>query len=151
MRLCSFEGCDRPLDCKNLCGGHYKQLCEGKELKPLIVKRHGDWTLDKLLGTAKKVGDCFLRDRPYSKVRHNGEHQLTHRLSYILFTGEDIDGLSIHHKCANNRCINPEHLERASRAENTLEMIARKDYEAEIARLQLRVIELEAELERANV
>jgi uncharacterized small protein (DUF1192 family) len=45
----------------------------------------------------------------------------------------------------------PEHLQTATKADNTLEMLARKDYEAEIARLQLRIIELEAELERVNV
>jgi hypothetical protein len=65
----------------------------------------------------------------------------------MLHTGENIEGAHIHHICANARCINPEHLQRASAAENTLEMMARRDYEAEIARLQLRIIELEAKLE----
>lgn len=32
---CSFEGCDHQQSAKGLCGGHYLQQHEGKELRPL--------------------------------------------------------------------------------------------------------------------
>lgn len=37
MKTCSFEGCDRKVDCKGLCGGHYSQQKYGKPLTPLKV------------------------------------------------------------------------------------------------------------------
>ena len=153
MRVCSFPGCGRPFDAKDLCSGHNKQRYEGKELRPLIFKKRQilEWSLETLLEGTDQVGECMVRCRPYSKVRYKGKHVQAHRLSYELSTGEDIKGVQIHHTCADARCINPKHLQRASAAENMLEMLARRDYEAEIARLQLRIVELEAQLEGANL
>ena len=34
-----------------------------------------------------------------------------HRWSYKHFTGENIDGLDLHHKCEVKNCVNYEHLE----------------------------------------
>lgn len=151
MKTCEFPGCDRPFDAKGLCSGHNKQRYEGRELRPLIYKAQGDWTIEKLLKSTKVDGECRLRGRAYSKVRHNGEHELAHRLMYMLYTGEDITGMTIHHTCANARCINPEHLQLASRAENTLEMLGRRDYEARIAVLEERVAYLESLLDIEQV
>ena len=46
MKQCSFEGCDRPVKSRDLCGGHYKQKLNLQELRPLnqpgrprVVKR----------------------------------------------------------------------------------------------------------------
>ena len=72
---------------------------------------------------------------------------MAHRLSFFLATGAEIGKQVVHHKCANSRCINPDHLERASQADNTLEMLARRDYEARIRALEARVEELEAQLD----
>jgi hypothetical protein len=147
---CTFEGCDRPHDAKGLCSGHNKQRYEGRPLKPLIVKRHGDWTLEKLLSLTTREGSCMVRSRKYSKVSHHGKGVHAHWLAYVLHTGEQTKGIQIHHTCANAKCINPEHLQRASTADNMLEMLGRRDYEAEIAYLKaenarLRALLLERE------
>lgn len=78
---------------------------------------------------------------------------MVHRLAYHLATDEELGDAVIHHTCANRGCINPEHLVRASAAENILEMLARRDYEAKIIALEARVKQLEAELdlERSGV
>jgi hypothetical protein len=126
-----------------------KQRKSGKPMKPLYNK-DGTWTLDRLLAKAEVEGDCLVwpqQVNKYANVWHNNTNWKAHRLSYHLATGDEIQGIPIHHICANGFCIRPEHLQRASQAENTLEMLARRDYEAEIARLQLRIIELEAQLE----
>ena len=47
-----------------------------------------------------------------------------------------------HHKCANTACVNPNHLEPATAAENSLEMLARNSYLARIAELEGVIAEL---------
>lgn len=86
-----------------------------------------------------------VRDK-YSNCYYDGTSWKAHRLSYHLHNQEDIEGIPIHHKCANKWCVNPNHLEKASAAENTLEMMARKAYESEITMLKDRITELESRL-----
>lgn len=68
--------------------------------------------------------------------------QLIHHFSYWLSTGK-MPVETIHHKCANRSCYNPDHLEKATARENMGEMFARKAYEERIRLLELRVAELE--------
>jgi len=126
---------------------HYtQQYTRGQELKPLRVM--GNWTLELILDKARPAGDCLVWDAEtrYGAVRYQGKTWGVHRLAYHLATGESVDGVTVHHICANTRCVRPDHLQLASNAENVLEMLARKDYEARIAALEARVKELEAAL-----
>jgi hypothetical protein len=41
MRLCSFEGCEKPLRALGLCSGHRQQKARGEELRPLIRIERG--------------------------------------------------------------------------------------------------------------
>lgn len=155
MKNCNFEGCGKKHGAKGLCYGHYQQQKAGKALRPLRV--HHYKTLDDILSNTKRDGDCliwcgYVSPDGYGRMNYKGKTTaLTHRATYEMATGEDIAGVVIHHKCGKTRCINPQHLQRASVAQNALEMLARRDYEGEIARLQLRIVELEAQLEGANL
>ena len=73
---------------------------------------------------------------PNVYVKSLGTSVGVHKVVWSLHTGGPLMGVHIHHTCGKSKCINPAHLERASAAENTLEMLGRADYEAEIARLQ---------------
>ena len=56
------------------------------------------------------------------------------------------EGMTIHHKCANTLCVNPDHLQLSTNAENILEMNARNSYIRHIACLEKRIKELEKKI-----
>lgn len=64
------------------------------------------------------------------------EQEAAHRLAYEYATGIKPNGMSVHHKCANRSCCNPEHLQLATQIANMAEMHARKSFEAQIAELR---------------
>ena len=153
--ICSFEDCGRSHYAFGVCEGHYKQLKRDEPLRPLRTRRKGkscEYTLSELLSWTRREGDCLVWARAdngqgYGIAFHGGKNWMAHRLSFFLATGAETGKQVVHHKCANSRCINPDHLERASQADNTLEMLARRDYEARIRALEARVEELEAQLD----
>ncbi|WP_138443542.1 HNH endonuclease [Sinomonas susongensis] len=53
---------------------------------------------------------------PY--VHWEGRDQPAHRVVYILTRGEDITGLDLDHLCRNPACVNPDHHEAVTHAEN---------------------------------
>lgn len=64
----------------------------------------------------------------YAKEWCDGKERLLHRIAYIKSSGkswDDIHGLVIRHKCDNPRCINPEHLEIGTHADNTRDKMER--------------------------
>lgn len=75
----------------------------------------------------------------YPLVRFGRKTYLVHRLVVEAKYRAALGSQAAHHQCANTSCVNPDHLEPATFAANTLEMISRQSYLARIA-------ELEAEL-----
>lgn len=47
-----------------------------------------------------------------------GRTGLAHRVAYEALVGRIPDGLTLDHLCENKRCVNPDHLEPVTRAEN---------------------------------
>ena len=72
----------------------------------------------------------------YPLARFGKRDILLHRASLEMSEGKPLGVLHAHHKCANTACVNPNHLEPATAADNNLEMLARNSYIARIAELE---------------
>jgi hypothetical protein len=61
----------------------------------------------------------------YNRIRVNGKDTRTHRLIFESLIGEIPKGHCVRHKCDNPRCINPEHLETGTMADNIRDKLTR--------------------------
>lgn len=74
-----------------------------------VEHRNGHWLW---IGALKSVTG-------YGAIQIDGKARQAHRVSYELFVGPIPEGLHIDHLCRVRRCVNPEHLEPVTCAENT--------------------------------
>lgn len=58
----------------------------------------------------------------YGLTSHNGQLQLTHRLSWEMHYGPVPDGLFVCHHCDNPLCVRPEHLFTGTNGDNMKDM-----------------------------
>lgn len=64
----------------------------------------------------------------YGYLQHEGKQVLAHRLAYCRahsLSLEDISGQVVRHKCDNPKCVNPDHLEIGSQADNMTDKVQR--------------------------
>lgn len=62
-----------------------------------------------------------VNDRGYGIIRIAGQDHRVHRVAWVLAHGRDPDPeLVLDHQCRIRTCINPEHLEEVTNAENVL-------------------------------
>ena len=85
-----------------------------------------DQTLQRFESKINKSGDCWLwtgakLSGGYGKIIIDKSY-LAHRLAYILYNGTIPDGMVIRHTC-RGKCVNPEHLEIGTQAENMKDMV----------------------------
>ena len=67
----------------------------------------------------------------YGKLEkwHNGKRvQFAHRWAYIQAHGDIPEGMCVRHKCDNRPCINPDHLEVGTHADNMQDRLARGNH-----------------------
>ncbi len=55
----------------------------------------------------------------------NRKVALAHRMSYELYVGSIPDGMVVRHRCDTPSCVNPDHLELGTQADNVADMMLR--------------------------
>lgn len=70
------------------------------------------------------TGSCWIWDRAvnnrgYGTISVNGRSVMAHRYYYERVKGPIPEGFVVDHLCSVPLCVNPEHLEPVSQAENT--------------------------------
>lgn len=114
-----------------------------------------DWPslASALLDRTEVDGDCLRwvgrakpgkkGGKPYPLVKLAKRTYAAHRLMMrAALDGADLGSMPVHHKCANTLCINPDHLQLVTPAENTAEMLERHAYVRRIAELESALAEL---------
>ncbi len=72
----------------------------------------------------------------YPAVKFGKKTIGVHRISLEAKHGKELGPQTAHHKCANTKCVNPEHLQPVTHRENTAEMLARRSYLNRIRELE---------------
>lgn len=82
-------------------------------------------TRARFMAKVEKTDTCWLwtagaagRNGAYGKFCVSGQSVFAHRAAYELLVGPIPEGLTLDHLCRNTKCVNPEHLEPVTLAEN---------------------------------
>ena len=159
-KKCSIDNCGDDRHTGNLCAKHYGRFQRNGD--PLLLQRRPSnlndnemlaWmklqarAVNGRLETPCMEWQSFWGEEKYGSVHYRGKMVGAHRLAYALATGADIDGQMIRHRCDNPPCINPDHLEQGTQADNSHDAINRSrqvtgetDGNASLTNLQAREI-----------
>ena len=153
--VCSVDGCERRHSSLGYCATHLSRWKKHGSTEPreqksalTLAAESGDFdTFTRLL--LKKVlvdeNGCWVwpkvyKSRPYPAVMVAGEQ--LHRAVVQVKHGKKLGSQHAHHVCANTYCVNPDHLQPVTHAENTAEMLARQSYLARIMELETALADL---------
>jgi hypothetical protein len=80
-------------------------------------------TKQSLLERSVATNECFIwqgagKGNGYGVAVYKGKQTTVHRVMYMLVHGAIPDGYEVDHTCNNRACINPDHLQSVSHAEN---------------------------------
>lgn len=128
-RICSVDGCDRPLMAKDLCDMHYQRKSKhGTTGGPEPTgkgRSHADRrpAQERFWSKVDKSGECWTwlatKTRgDYGTFMWNGRQALVHRYSYEQAYGPIPIGLEIDHICHTPSCVKPAHLRAVTNKQN---------------------------------
>lgn len=80
--------------------------------------------IKRLIGVPDDANDCWVwlgsvnKRTGYGKKQWAGRAELAHRWVWEMFNGKIPEGKVINHKCGNRKCVNINHLEVVTQADN---------------------------------
>lgn len=123
--ICIIDDCTRPGDgSRGWCQGHYWRWMEyGTPHGGGPTQIHGDDEL-RFWSYVDASGDCWewtglLSQDGYGRITIKGRNRTAHRVAWEWLVGP-IEEETLDHLCRNRPCVNPDHLEPVSAAENTM-------------------------------
>lgn len=125
---CSIENCVKEVTTRRngICEMHYMRFRRNGDYhqkRPSKIRRPIDFVVDE--------NNCFIvtshtpLSTGYFLTGNNYIRKSMHRLVYEECFGEIPEGLVVRHKCDVRGCINPEHLETGTQAENVMDTVMR--------------------------
>lgn len=127
---CAVEGCGRVARARGWCLKHYQRWRDHGDVQAVEVA----WRYSRDVEAWDRfwprvdVGLCWVwlgsHDRGYGHFGVDGGYVRAHRWAWEALVGPIPPGLVLDHLCRNPSCVNPDHLEPVTRAENTRRGIA---------------------------
>lgn len=118
---CEVDGCERPHSAKGYCSMHYRRLRLYGNPETLLVITDARERFESFID---RTETCWLWTGSltydgYGIFREDNRRTGAHRFAYEYLIGPVPDGMQLDHLCRVRNCVNPEHLEPVTGAENT--------------------------------
>lgn len=129
MLECSLSECDRPHYGRGYCRNHWRAYRQYGD--PRAVKRlRGAPIEERIRQFTRQEGECIVwvgsRDaKGYGRIHVAGGGRVASRVAYEAAHGPIPAGLVVRHKCDNPPCVNLDHLEVGTSADNARDMVVR--------------------------